>query len=713
MFGSSRQDQEKIAALEAQLQQVRNELSEAQKQVASTQDALAKSEAAKTELTDRADQMAAQAASKDEQIEHYGLLSRIVDDSDAAFMVVDRDFVVTYVNQSTMNLLRGAAKEFREIWPDFDPETLVGSCIDRFHKNPAHQRNMLANPLAVAHNTHIRVGPLTFSLRVTSNRNEAGEHVGNTLEWEDVTEELASRARDIDYREQLMAVSKAQAVIEFSPDGMILEVNDNFCRTMNYSKQELVGENHSMFYPGDERTGQSYSEMWNKLRRGEFVSGEMLRVGKGGTEVWLQTSYNPVRNESNDVVKIVEFATDITAERQRRDMTRNALDEVSSVMRLVAQGNLDQRMLGQYTGEFAELQQALNGSLDTIGNRVIKDAIQVMGAMARGDLTQRMDASMSGRYAELARAVNESLDNLASIVGEINRVAESVDTGSSEISQGNTDLSRRTEQQAASLEETASSMEQMTSTVTQNAQNATRANTLAIEARDQAERGGNVVRDAIKAMDEINAASAKIADIIGVIDEIAFQTNLLALNASVEAARAGEQGRGFAVVASEVRNLAGRSATAAREIKDLIQDSGHKVEEGSRLVNESGNTLSEIVMGVKNVTDIVGEIAAASAEQSTGIQQVNNAITQMDELTQQNAALVEEAAVASESLSEQAQSMTELMSQFQVGTASNDSATEAVHHERRSATRPWTDSPSATPTPAASTGTDDQVWQDF
>ncbi len=716
MFGTSRKDQARIDALEAELARATQTLTEANAQNEALKADIEASKIATSAAERDATAAKAEAQEKDEQLEKYGQLARIVDDAEASFMVVDKDFVIEYVNDSTMKLLRSSAAEFREIWPDFDPERLVGSCIDRFHKNPSHQRGMLAAPLGAPHKTNIKVGPLTFALRVTSSFNNSGEHVGSTLEWEDVTEELANRERDVDYRSQLEAVSKAQAVIEFEMDGTIRKVNDNFCHTMGYTANDVIGENHFMFYPGDEKAGGSYTEMWEKLRRGEFLSGEFLRVGKGGKEVWIQASYNPVRNEAGEIVKVVKFAIDITAEKSRREMTSAAMHEVSSVMRMVSEGNLDQRMVGEYTGEFADLQRALNTSLETIGERVIKEAVQVMTAMANGDLTQRMESGLTGRYADLAASVNESLNNLSSIVGEINRVAESVDTGSSEISQGNTDLSRRTGQQAASLEETASSMEQMTSTVKQNAENATTANQLAIDARDQAERGGAVVRDAIQAMEEINASSTKIADIIGVIDEIAFQTNLLALNASVEAARAGEQGRGFAVVASEVRNLAGRSATAAREIKDLIQDSGTKVEEGSRLVNESGETLSEIVAGVKRVTDIVGEIAAASAEQAQGIEQVNSAITQMDELTQQNAALVEEAAVASESLSEQAQSMSELMNQFDVGDNAISAPVSAPGgHERRSASRPWSDkkeSAASAPAPKAN-GTDDQVWQDF
>jgi methyl-accepting chemotaxis protein len=288
-----------------------------------------------------------------------------------------------------------------------------------------------------------------------------------------------------------------------------------------------------------------------------------------------------------------------------------------------------------------------------------------------GDLTRRViSEGKVGFYATLSRGLNQLLENVSQIVAQVKLASTDVCRGAEEISQGNANLSQRTEQQSASLEETASSMEQMTATVRQNADNASQANQLAVAARDQAENGGVVVGDAVRAMAGINESAKRISDIIGVIDEIAFQTNLLALNAAVEAARAGEQGRGFAVVASEVRSLAGRSATAAKEIKELIEDSVKKVEDGAALVTRSGQTLDLIMVSVKKVSDIVGEIAAASREQSSGIDQVNKAVAQMDEMTQQNAALVEQASAASNSMAEQARSLNDTMSRFQVGTAS-------------------------------------------
>lgn len=314
---------------------------------------------------------------------------------------------------------------------------------------------------------------------------------------------------------------------------------------------------------------------------------------------------------------------------------------------------------------------------------------QIVAAVLEGDLTRRIDMqSKTGFFEVLGKGVNGIIEKLANAMGGIGRTSSQVRSGAEEIAQGNANLSQRTEEQAASLEETASSMAEMTSTVKQNADAAAEANTLAAGARDKAEQGGAVVSNAVSAMDEITTSSKKISNIIGTIDEIAFQTNLLALNASVEAARAGEQGRGFAVVASEVRNLAGRSANAAKEIKDLIEDSVSKVENGTRLVNESGNTLAEIVTAIRQVTDIVGNIATASREQSTGIDEVNRAITQMDEMTQQNAALVEEIAASSESMRQHSDELTEMVNQYSIGADSNGATAE-----RRSGGRAWAEKP--------------------
>ncbi|MGJ7507300.1 methyl-accepting chemotaxis protein [Variovorax sp. GT1P44] len=298
--------------------------------------------------------------------------------------------------------------------------------------------------------------------------------------------------------------------------------------------------------------------------------------------------------------------------------------------------------------------------------RPLHEAVKVAETVANGDLSSRIEVESRDETGQLLQALKNMNDSLAKVVGEVRTGTDTIATASSQIATGNQDLSSRTEEQASSLEQTAASMEELTSTVKQNADNARQANQLAVSASEVAVKGGSVVSQVVDTMGSINASSRKIVDIIGVIDGIAFQTNILALNAAVEAARAGEQGRGFAVVASEVRNLAQRSAAAAKEIKTLIGDSVEKVEEGSKQVAEAGKTMEEIVDSVKRVTDIMGEITAASQEQTSGIEQINQAITQMDQVTQQNAALVEEAAAAAASLQEQAGSLSQVVSVFKL-----------------------------------------------
>jgi methyl-accepting chemotaxis protein len=457
----------------------------------------------------------------------------------------------------------------------------------------------------------------------------------------DVTTQMLERANGAG---QLEAISKAQAVLELSLDGTVLTANPNFLSTFGYSLDEVRGRHHSMFVDAITRDSADYRAMWDKLARGEYDAGQYKSVAKGGREVWIQASFNPILDAGGKPFKIVEYATDVTQQLSFSEQLRAAVGETRAVVSAAAAGDLGRRI-------------SLTGK--------------------------------SGDVAELSRGVNELIDVMMNLVTQIKETAGEVQLAAEEISTGNGNLSQRTAAQAASLEETASSMEEMASTVRQTADNAAQANQLAIAACEQAEKGGAVVGAAVSAMNGINSSSSKIADIISVIDEIAFQTNLLALNAAVEAARAGEQGRGFAVVASEVRSLAGRSATAAKEIKALIQDSVARVSEGSRLVDESGQTLEGIVAAVRKVTTIVAEIASASREQSIGIEQVNKAVMQMDEGTQQNAALVEQAAAASESIVEQVHSLNATIARYSsdVGRVARTGSPDKASH-RAPAVRP-------------------------
>jgi methyl-accepting chemotaxis protein len=308
----------------------------------------------------------------------------------------------------------------------------------------------------------------------------------------------------------------------------------------------------------------------------------------------------------------------------------------------------------------------------------LQAAVVSTRTIASGDLSQTIVVEGNDEVADLQRALHDMQNALRQLVGQVRGSTDSISHASTEIAIGNQDLSSRTEQTASNLQETASSMEQLTGTVKQSADSARQANQLASSAAEVAARGGQVVSQVVSTMDEINASSKKINDIIGVIDGIAFQTNILALNAAVEAARAGEQGRGFAVVAAEVRSLAGRSADAAKEIKALIGASVERVEAGSRLVADAGKTMTEIVGSVQRVSDIIGEITAASAEQSDGIGQINSSVTQLDQMTQQNAALVEEAAAAAESLKDQAQNLAQTVGMFRLGNDSGFGASAPV-----------------------------------
>jgi methyl-accepting chemotaxis protein len=384
----------------------------------------------------------------------------------------------------------------------------------------------------------------------------------------------------------------------------------------------------------------------------------------------------------------------LEADRKRAESDGRALEEIQEMVAAVVAGRLDRRLTTEGKVGFArQLAESLNTLIENVAG-VVSGVTQLVRSANAGDLTHRIPVDgRSGLDGQIGTGVNQLVAEMATMVAKVKEAAERVSVGAAEISQGNASLSQRTEDQAASLQETAASMDEMMTTVRRNADNASHANELAIEARQQAEGGCAVVVSAVQAMDGINVASRKIADIIGVIDEIAFQTNLLALNAAVEAARAGEQGRGFAVVASEVRSLASRSAEAAKEIKSLINDSVTRVAEGARVVSDSGATFEQVVASVKKVGDIIAGIAAASAEQATGIEQVGGAVAKMDELTQQNAALVEQAAAASQALADQSNSLSDMMSRYKVRTDASNTRSmppaASEHGERRGASRPW------------------------
>jgi len=597
-----------------------------------------------------------------------------------AMMMVDRDFNITYVNQATIDLLTKHQYTLREAFPGFDVTKILGANIDQFHKNPAHQRQMLSNSSNLPYSTDIQIGALTFKLNVTAMISKSGEYIGNSLEWDDVTE---VRRKEIEVARLQSAIDGAEANIMMCDTDLVITYANPAVVKMLANRAEVLRS----AFPGFDAhnlVGQCIDQFHKNPghQRQLLGSTASLPMKAELSLAGLDFSVNATAIVDNDgklMGNMVEWG-DIT---EQKDAER----QIQGLIESAVSGELDNRIdASTYQGFMKGLGESINELMNAVVDPLTA-AQGVIGALADGDLTQEMDGEYSGVFLQLKDSINETVDNLADMVDKIFLGSNSILTSSDEISKGNTDLSQRTEEQASSLEETASSMEEMTSTVKQNADNAREANQLAAAARDQAEKGGDVVKNAVNAMGEINSSSKKIADIIGVIDEIAFQTNLLALNAAVEAARAGEQGRGFAVVAGEVRNLAQRSAGAAKEIKGLISDSVEKVDEGSRLVDESGKTLDEIVNAVKKVSDIISEIAAASLEQSAGIEEVNKAITQMDEMTQQNAALVEEATAASEAMNEEAKALDDLMQFFTIDEIEEEPVKAPPKRRRRSAAR--------------------------
>ena len=458
------------------------------------------------------------------------------------------------------------------------------------------------------------------------------------------------------------------------PDNIIIYINGAANRLLHESEaairteisdfhaDTLIGTDSDIFHHDNEAYARMIEEL-SEARTDDLVIGGLS----------MRFTYNPVVDEKGvrigTVIEIIDRTQQVAIE-----------EEVQHVVSCAKAGDLSRRIsLEGKDSFFAGLSSTVNDLVENSEN-IIRDTVCVIGAMARGDLSSRIEADYQGTFGELRNNTNTSIDTITGILDQIKASAQMVASASREIAQGNDNLSSRTEEQAASLQETTDNMEVITQTAQQNTSNAQRANLLSMDARKQAENSGIVSGQAISAMTEITTSSREIADIIGVIDEIAFQTNLLALNAAVEAARAGEQGRGFAVVASEVRNLAGRSATAAREIKELIGNSIIKVEEGSNLVGETGNSLNSIIDTVKQVCDIIAEIARASSEQSESIGQIGKAVSQMGVMTQQNAALVEQAAAASESMSEQAQNLNQLVDFFSTGRKSGNRQTPAGEH---------------------------------
>ena len=526
----------------------------------------------------------------------------------------------------------------------------------------------IVNPLnrTVGYFEQISKGNLNNEIVIT-NHDEIGkvlvslESMQSTLN-KDITETKRLANINLRIKNALDSVSANVMVADANYDIIYINpaVLDMFKAAANDIRKELprfdpdslVGQSIDLFHKNPSHQRQMLEALQGKHEATVKIGGRTFDLVA-----------NPIVNtEGERLGSVVEW----------KDRTQEVAVErnVTKLVEKAVQGDFTSRIETEdLQGFFQRLGEGVN-QLMTVTDSGLKEVMRVMDHLSRGELTERVTGDYQGSFGALQSSTNATVDQLKSLVGEIQVSVDAINTAAQEIAAGNTDLSQRTEEQASSLEETASSLEELTSTVRQNADNAKQANQLVQSAAQVAESGGEKARRVVKTMDAISESSNKIADIITLIDGIAFQTNILALNAAVEAARAGEQGRGFAVVAGEVRSLAQRSAAAAKEIKELISRSVGIVREGSDLVTETGKTIEEIVISVKRVTDLMGEISAASEEQSQGIEQVNQAVTQMDDVTQQNAALVEEAAAAAESLEEQAASLSASVSVFKLDQSS-------------------------------------------
>ena len=427
----------------------------------------------------------------------------------------------------------------------------------------------------------------------------------------DVTE---NHKRDAEYRGQIEAISRSQAVIHFDVHGNILQANQNFLDAMGYAEHEIVGQHHRIFADPEYAKTQEYKDLWAALAKGEFKGGQFQRFKKGGEEIWLQATYNPIVDSLGRTMKVVKYATDITAQKA---------------------------LLNRFEQELARL--------------------------ADGDLSAHLPKVEDEDFEALGQAFNLTMTKLNELVGRIKTTAATISSASSTIADGARELSSRGESQAASLEETSASMEELAVTTQNTAKNAQRANTSAQTANESSTRGTNVVNEAIAAMERVEAESAKITEIISVIESIAFQTNLLALNAAVEAARAGESGKGFAVVASEVRTLAQRSADAAKDITALIRQSETEIEQSAQMVRNTGAVLTEITDSISQVATNVDEIAEASNQQAIGIAEISSAVTAMDNNTQSNAQIAAQSASESRSLADMSEQLLEIISEFRSG----------------------------------------------
>jgi len=549
------------------------------------------------------------------------------DGSSAALMLIDAEGRIAYANPSARRLLAANAGAFAALVPGFEPEAVAGLPIAALHEDPDALRAVLADPGKLPHRCETRAGIARFTLDIAEVVMEGEGRIGFVAEWRDITEERMNRA-------VLAALDRNQATAEFDVEGRLLRANANLLGMLGATAETATGRMHDAIVRYDPRLAAERGSVWDRLMRGESVFGRFTLESAAGRDAVIEGGFTPVVDRNGQPVKVLLMGADVTA-----------------AQAAIHAAEVERRAM-------AEAQES------------VVDALRVgLSKLSEGDLTVTIGQAFGPEYGPLRRDFNDAVRRLQEAMRAVLDNAAAIRTEATEISGAAEDLSQRTERQAATLEETAGALNQLTSSVQSAAKGAEEANRVVTEARTAAEASGGVVEEAVAAMGEISASSMQIGKIIDVIDDIAFQTNLLALNAGVEAARAGEAGRGFAVVASEVRALAGRSSEAAREIAGLIEASSDHVRRGVDLVGQTGDALGRIVAAVGDMAQRMSAIAASAQEQSAGLGQINVAVTQLDQVTQQNAAMFEQASAASRALTREAESLNATTGRFRVGAA--------------------------------------------